>query len=60
MILALHGTLNNLFAPSAGRTAGLKAGRLAGLWGKNIAPISGPDKGLATMELQDRVVAAVP
>jgi hypothetical protein len=23
-----------LFAPSAGRAAGLKAGRLAGLWGK--------------------------
>ena len=25
----------NVFAPSAGRTAGLKADRLAGLWGKN-------------------------
>lgn len=28
----------NLFVPSAGRTAGLKAGRLAGLWSKKTRP----------------------
>jgi hypothetical protein len=38
-----------VFAPSAGRTAGLEAGRLAGLWRKNIcvnkvcaAPVTNP------------------
>ena len=33
--MSLDAQCSNVFAPSAGRTAGLKAGRLVGLWGKN-------------------------
>jgi hypothetical protein len=34
------GSRSNFFAPSAGRTAGLKAGRLAGLWGKKTGAVA--------------------